>query len=100
MTYNLDSLTFTNDFAFVELENGTVIVLNIVDEQLGSATGDVIINQINMAVITNDGEQIPSGCVIGIPDEYYTIKTNYKEYVGQPLTKDNLKYCTLEVADD
>lgn len=100
MTYKLETLTFTNDFAFIELNSGIVIVFNIVDEQLDSVTGEVNINRINMAVIDENGEQTSTGCIIGLPSKYYSINTDYKEYEGLPLTKDNLKYCTLEVADE
>lgn len=100
MTYNLSSVTFTNDFAFIELNSGDTIVLNIIDEQIMSGNDEISINQINMAVITNDGEQLNTNCIIGMPDSHYSLKTDYKEYLGQVLNKDNIKYCTLEVKDD
>lgn len=100
MTYNLDSLTFTNDFCFIELNNGSTIILNMIDEQIGVNGTESDINQISMAVIDTDGEQTRTGSVIGLSNEYYALKTEYKDYEGKVLTKDNIKYCTLEVFDD
>lgn len=100
MTYYLKEMTFTKDFCFIELNNGITIALNMLDEQISVDGAEADINQINIAVITNEGEQIKASGVIGMSNEYFSLNTEYKEYLGYILNKDNIKYCTLEVADD
>lgn len=100
MTYKLSEAKFVNDFYYLEIANGNTIVFNVVDEELVHATGQVNINAINVAVIDNDENYFDGVNIIGEGNDYYFILSDYKEYLGKPLTKDNIAYCTLEVADD
>lgn len=100
MLYNLKELKFNNDFAFIELENGNIVAFNIVDEELVSEDISADINAINIALVTSADNQIPCVNVIGLPNEAFLITTEYKEYLGKVLNKDNIKYCTMEVSND
>lgn len=100
MTYNLNSLVFENDFGFIDLADGKVIVLNSVNEDILAENGEAVISAINIVVVDKDGAQVTGINVIGMSDEYYTIKTEYDEYLGLVLNKENISYCTLEVKDD
>lgn len=100
MTYNLNSLVFENDFGFIDLADGKVIVLNSVDEDILAENGEAVINVINIVVVDKDGTQVTGTNVIGMSDDYYMIKTEYDEYLGLVLNKENISYCTLEVKDD
>lgn len=100
MTYNLKELKFNNDFAFIELENGDVVAFNMVDEELVADGTSADINAINIALVTGDDNQVPCVNVIGLHNEAFLITTEYKEYLGAVLNKDNIKYCTLEVSND
>ena len=100
MTYNLKELKFNNDFAFIELENGDVVAFNLIDEELVSEELSADINAINIALVTGSDNQEPCANVIGLPNKNFIITTEYKEYLGEVLNKDNIKYCTMEVSDD
>lgn len=100
MTYNLSEVVFENDFYELEIPDGSTVVFNLVDEQMAVGAEELDINAINIAVITADGLYVDGLNVIGEGGMYYMLTTEYKEYLGKPLTKDNIKYCTLEVEDD
>lgn len=100
MTYNLSDAVFTNDFYSISLDNGSFIVFNLVDEQLKVGAEEADINNINIAVVDSEGNQIITSNVIGLPTEYYNLTSEYLEVLGKTLTKDNIALCTLEVKDE
>ena len=96
MTINLDSVEFVNDFFSATLPDGSLLVLNIVDEDFLSDDVECIVKSLNVE-IQRDDEIISCPCVIGISNELMQINTEYKEYEGKVLTPDNMEYCTIEV---
>lgn len=100
MIYNLGEATFENDFYSLDISDGNTVIFNIVDEDIAYNTEELVVNAINIAVIDSNGNYIDGVNVIGESNEFYTLTTDYKEYLGLPLNKDNIKYCTLEVSDD
>lgn len=100
MTYNLSEAVFSNDFYAVETDGGNTIIFNLIDEQIHVGTEDLALNAINVAVVDNNGIYHEGVNIIGESNDFYALQTNYTEYLGLPLTKDNMKYCTLEVSDD
>lgn len=100
MTYNLSEVRFVNDFYELETANGNSVVFNLLDEQISDGTLEVNINAINLAVIDSDGNYYDGVNIIGERGKFYALQTEHKEYLGLPLNKDNIQYCTLEVADD
>lgn len=100
MKYNLSELQFTNDFAFIELEDGSFVAFNLLDEELLSGELEADINTVNIALVTNEDIQIPCANVIGLTNTKFIITTAYTEYLGKVLNKDNIQYCTMEVSDD
>lgn len=100
MEYKLSEAEFVNDFYYIETANGNTVVFNLVDEQIESQGLTLTINAINVAVVDNDGNYIEGVNVIGEGNEYYMLTTEYMEYLGKPLTKDNIVYCVLEVSDE
>ena len=100
MKYNLSELQFTNDFAFIELEDGSFVAFNMLNEELLSGELEADINTVNIALVTNEDIQVPCINVIGLANEKFIITTAYTEYLGKVLNKDNIKYCTMEVSDD
>ena len=100
MTYNLNALQFTNDFAFIELEDGSFVAFNLIDEELLEGNSEADINVINIALITNEDKQEACANVIGLANTKFIITTAHTEYLGKVLNKDNIQYCTMEVSDD
>lgn len=100
MTYNLKELQFTNDFAFIELEDGSFVAFNLLDEELYYDSDEVAINAISIVRVTTEDVQEACVSVIGLPNKKFTITTAHTEYLGKALTKDNIQYCTMEVSDD
>lgn len=100
MIYNLSEATFENDFYALDIADGSTVIFNKVDEQIAVGANELNVNAVNIAVIDSDGNYIDGVNVIGESNEFYTLATEYKEYLGLPLNKDNIQYCTLEVSDD
>ena len=100
MIYNLSEAVFENDFYELELPDGSTAVFNLVDEDMAVGAEELVVNAINIAVLTADGNYVDGLNIIGEVDTYYTLTSAYKEFLGKPLTKDNIQYCTLEVKDD
>jgi hypothetical protein len=97
MTIELDKVVFTNDFFSTPLPDGSIMVLNKVDESLLSDDEFAEIKAINIEIWTYDEDVIKCPCVIGLGNDLMEIKTNYTEYEGKVLTPDNMGYCTIEI---
>ena len=97
MTIELDKVVFTNDFFSTPLPDGSIMVLNKVDESLFSDGESAEIKVINIEIWTYDEEVVRCPCVIGLGNELMEIKTDYTEYEGKVLTPDNMGYCTIEI---
>jgi hypothetical protein len=97
MTIELDKVVFTNDFFSTPLPDGSIMVLNKVDESLLSDGEFAEIKAINIEIWTYDEDVIKCPCVIGLGNDLMEIKTNYTEYEGKVLTPDNMEYCTIEI---
>jgi hypothetical protein len=100
MIYNLSEAVFENDFYALETAKGDTIILNLVDEQIAHNGEELNVNAINLAVVDSEDNYHDGVNVIGDSNEFYAIKSDYTQYLGQPLNKDNVQYCTLEVYDD
>lgn len=97
MTIELDKVAFVNDFFSTPLPDGSIMILNKVDESLLSEDMSADIKAINIEVWTYDEEVIKCPCVIGLGNDLMEIKTEYTEYEGKVLTPDNMEYCTIEI---
>ena len=97
MTIELSKVNFVNDFFSTMLPDGSMLVLNKVDEDFLIDRGEGIIKAINIEVQKTDDTIVTCPCVIGIGNDLMQIKTEYKEYEGKVLTPDNMAFCTVEV---
>lgn len=100
MTIELDKVTFTNDFFSTPLPDGSIMVLNKVDESLLSEDVSAEIKAINIEIWDTEETVIKCPCVIGLGNDLMKIETDYKEYEGKVLTPENMGYCTIEVYAD
>lgn len=101
MTIDLSEVEFSYDFFTLPLPNGNTLLMNKVSEDFVTEEGEAKIEGINIIVALEDSsENIPCSSVIGISNEYFTINSGYSEYLGKALTADNMKYCTMEIADN
>lgn len=100
MTYKLNPTLFDNDFYVLDIGNGVSVIFNLVDENPEIDGEEITVNAVNIAVIDNEDNYHTGVNVIGLADSFYSLETEYKEYLGQPLNKDNMQYCTVEVKDD
>lgn len=96
MVIDLSKVVFINDFFSTMLPDGSLLVLNKIDEDFLSETDECIVKAINIE-IQNEEEAISCPCVIGLGNDLMQINTDYKEYEGKVLTNDNMMYCTIEV---
>ena len=97
MIIELSKVNFVNDFFSTMLPDGSMLVLNKVDEDFLIDRGEGIIKAINIEVQKTDDTIVTCPCVIGIGNDLMQIKTEYKEYEGKVLTPDNMAFCTVEV---
>lgn len=97
MLINLDKAVFTNDFFASQLPDGSLLVLNKVDEDFLSDGAECIVKAVNIEIQDTEGNIISCPCVIGLGNELMQITTRYKEYEGEVLTPENMVYCTIEV---
>lgn len=95
----LANVDFTNDIFSVAIPGDNILILNKIDESLKieSEEREVDIKRVNIEVYTREGKAISCPCVIGMSNVYIKINTAYKEYEGDVLTSDNMKYCTITV---
>lgn len=100
MTVDLSGITFVNDFAYIDCENGGVLVLNKLDEAFARGNGEVKIRNINMAFIDVDDNYFDCNLAVGLKNDFIHLYSDYKEQEGKPLTVDNIGLCYLEVFDE
>ncbi len=97
MLINLDKAVFTNDFFTSQLPDGSLLVLNKVDEDFLSDGAECVVKAVNIEIQDTEENIISCPCVIGLGNELMQITTRYKEYEGEVLTPENMVYCTIEV---
>lgn len=102
MTISLGSITFENDIYQTDLPDGSIIVLNKINESLKTVddvyeTVDVDIKRINIEIISLEGQSYTCPCVIGLGNDRMQITTRYSQLEGLLLTEDNLQYCEVEI---
>lgn len=101
MTLDLSEITFTYDFFTTSMPDGSMLVLNKIDEDLLVEDEEAEIKAINIVVEPVDGgDNIICSPVIGIGNDYFIIESDYDEYLGKALTEDNMKYCTMELYEE
>lgn len=97
MIIDLSNAEFTNDFFSTMLPDGSVLVLNKVDEDFIAGDNECIIKAISIEIQDVEDNIISCPCVIGMGNELMQITTKYTEYEGEVLTPDNMGYCTIEI---
>ena len=102
MTVDLSTVVFENSFYSVSMNNGYTINMNRVNEDfLDSQGNSVVIKRINIEILDEEGLYLrTSTSIIGLEDECYSLVTDHKEYEGDVLDEDNMKYVLLEVKDE
>jgi hypothetical protein len=100
MTINLSEVTFDYDFFTSTMPDGNLLILNRVSEDFFIDNEEVKIKGINIVVSLSDIDTaVLCSSVIGIDNGYFILTTKYKEYLGKPLTEDNMQYCTIELPE-
>lgn len=99
MTIDLAKVEFVNDIFSATLPDGSIIVINKVDESITSSayTGQLPIKRINLEVMDTEGNIIDCPCVIGLGNDILEIRTDYKDQEGEALTPDNMELCVIEI---
>lgn len=97
MVIDLSNVEFENDFFSTILPDGSILVLNKVDESLALDNLSAEIKAVNIEIQTDEDTVISCPCIIGMSNDYLSIDTAYTEYEGEVLTSDNMKYCTIQI---
>lgn len=96
MTINLSEIVFENDFYRCVLPNDMVLTINRIDEDFIHLGEEIKVDGINIELSSEDNEQkIHCSSVIGLEQDYISIETDYTEYIGTCLSKENLMYCRI-----
>lgn len=97
MIIELSKVNFVNDFFTTMLSDGSILVLNKVDEDFLSGGAECIVKAVNIEIQQTDDTVVSCPCVIGLGNDLMQINTEYTEYEGKVLTPDNMAYCTVEI---
>ncbi len=97
MTVELAKVSFINDFFTTMLPDGSLLVLNKVDEDFLSSGAECIVKAVNIEIQKTDDTVVSCPCVIGLGNDLMQINTEHKEYEGEVLTPENMVFCTIEV---
>ena len=100
MTIELSKVTFVNDFANIDCENGSTLVLNKLDEAIKVNGDELVVRNINIAIVDIDGNYFDCNMAIGLSNDLMRLYTDYKEQEGEVLTLDNMGLCYIEVFDE
>ena len=100
MTVDLSNVTFVNDFAYIDCENGGILILNKLEEAFTKGTGEVKIRNVNMAFVDVDDNYYDCNMAVGLENDFIHLYSDHKEQEGKPLTVDNLSLCYIEVFDE
>lgn len=101
MLISLKDIEFDNDFFSFNLPSGAKLTLNKVQEDFIGDGERCILNVINLFVIPyDDTVQVNCSSIIGMSNDYFKLTSDYTEYLGKPLTAENMQYCMIEVADE
>lgn len=100
MTVDLAKVEFVNDFFSTALPDGSILVINKVDEDFITGDNECIIKALNIEVQQDEDTIISCPCVIGLSNDLLEIKTDYTQYEGEVLSPENMVYCTIEIYED
>ena len=77
MTVELAKVSFTNDFFTTMLPDGSLLVLNKVDEDFLSDGAECIVKAVNIEIQRTDDTVVSCPCVIGLGNDLMQINTEY-----------------------
>ena len=97
MIIDLANVQFVNDFFSTTLPDGSMLSLNVVDEDFIATGGECTVKAVNIGQIDTEGNYVDCPCVIGFSNDVLKIDTKHTEYKGKTLTPDNMVYCTIEI---
>ena len=97
MIVDLSKVEFINDFFTASLPDGSLLVLNKVDEDFLAGNDECIVKALNIEIQDTEDNVISCPNVIGLGNDLMQIVTEYTEYEGEVLTPENMGYCTIEI---
>ena len=97
MTIDLSKVVFDNDFFTTKIPDGSLLVLNKVEEDFISEEKECVVKAINIQIQIDEDNVVVCPSIIGLGNDLMQITTNYKEHEGEVLTPENMAYCTLEI---
>jgi hypothetical protein len=93
---DLSEIEFENDFCSIDMPDGNTLVINKISEDfLNSDNAEIVLDRYNIEVIDEDGTAYLCSSVIGQENDYFTLTTDYTEFLGNILTSDNIQYCRI-----
>lgn len=100
MTIDLSEVNFSNDIAYVSCENGSILVLNKMEEAIAYENSVSEVRNINVAILDLSDVYHDCNMAIGLSNSFMRLYSEYAELDGDILTVDNISKCKIEVFDE
>lgn len=97
MKLSLENVDFSGDFASVSIDGVSEIIMYSLDESIENR--ETFKNIICLKQTRNSDVQELISSLIGFKYGSIYLDTDYEEYKGQVLNKDNYRYCYFEVEE-
>lgn len=101
MTINLGAVTFDNDYFATDLPSGVTLIMYSCDESIkdSNTQEDVEIKEILLVIEDAEGNQTLCSSVIGMSNDFFSLKSDFSEMQDKKLNVDNKEFCYIEVAE-
>lgn len=96
MEVDLSEIEFENDFCSIDMPDGnTLVIYKINEDFLNTDNEEIVLDRYILEVIDEDSIAYLCSSVIGQVNDYFTLTTDYTDYLGDVLTSDNIQYCRV-----
>lgn len=99
MTIDLSQITFDYDFFSAPMPDGSMLILNRIDEDMDDGTGTASVKAINVVIAELGGGSTLCSSVIGMGNSRLMITSAHEELLGKTLTEENMASCFIEMED-
>jgi len=102
MTINLEAIKFDNNYFATDLPSGLRLIMYSCDESIkDDNTGeDVDVKEILLVLEDEEGNQTLCSSVIGMSNDFFSLKSNVEELQDKKLNIDNKASCFIEVFEE
>ena len=100
MIIDLSEVNFNNDIAYISCGNGSILVLNKLEEAIAYEDSVSEVRNVNIAILDLNDVYHDCNMAIGLSNDLLRLYSEYVELEGDVLTLDNIDKCKIEVFDE